>query len=167
MSITTKKGDKGFTSIYSGESVPKDDVRCEICGTGDEFVSHLGELKFIAEEYLKEIEDIQKKIFKINSYFATIGEKRKDFVISNKEIDDFDILREKLERKCGPLKGFILPSENIQAAKADICRTICRKYERRIATFNNNIEEVDKNILIYVNRLSDVLYLMARILGKK
>ncbi|MDY6822073.1 MAG: cob(I)yrinic acid a,c-diamide adenosyltransferase [Deferribacterota bacterium] len=167
MSISTKKGDQGYTSIYTGERVSKDDIICEICGTGDEFICHLGELKLKSGIYLSVIEDIQKKIFKINSYFATKGEKKKDFIITEKEYLTLNDLLDSYENKCGPIKGFIIPSENLLAAKADICRTICRRYERRIVSYNNNIQKVHNNILKYVNRLSDVLYIMARLLGKK
>jgi len=55
----------------------------------------------------------------------------------------------------------------VLAAKADICRTVCRRYERRIITYNTNISEVSENILQYVNRISDILYIIARLLGKK
>lgn len=166
-SISTKKGDKGFTGLYSGERVPKDHIICEICGTGDEFICHLGEFKHNAPDFFDVIENIQKKIFKINSYFATIGEKRDLFLISADEIKEVNNILEEYERICGPLKGFIIPSENVLAAKADICRTVCRRYERRIITYNTNISEVSENILQYVNRISDILYIIARLLGKK
>lgn len=166
MSISTKKGDKGFTSIYTGERVPKDHIICEICGTGDEFVCHLGELKHYIPEFYSLIENIQKKIFKINSFFATIGDKRDTFIITSEEIDEINRVLMDYESQCGELKGFIIPSENKLAAKTDICRTICRRYERRMITYSINIQEVPENILQYINRLSDVLYVIARLLGK-
>jgi cob(I)alamin adenosyltransferase len=167
MSISTKKGDKGFTGLYSGERVPKDHLICEICGTGDEFICHLGELKHKVPDFYDVIEKIQKKIFKINSFFATIDEKRELFILSADEIGEINNILEELEGKCGPLKGFIIPSENVLAAKSDICRTVCRRYERRIITYNINISEVPENVLQYVNRISDILYVIARLLGKK
>jgi cob(I)alamin adenosyltransferase len=167
MSISTRGGDKGFTSVYTGERVPKDHIICEICGTGDEFVCHLGELKHYIPEFYNVIENIQKEIFKINSFFATIGDKKEIFLISNEEIDEINKILEEYEKQTGELKGFIIPSENILAAKTDICRTICRRYERRMITYSININEVPETILQYVNRLSDVLYVIARLLGRK
>ena len=166
MSISTRKGDKGFTSIYTGERISKDHIICEICGTGDEFICHLGELKHSTPQYYSVIENVQRKIFKINSFFASIGEKRKTFIITDEEIKDINKILDEYESQCGELKGFMVPSENVLAAKADICRTICRRYERRIITYSINIKEVPDNILQYINRLSDVLYLIARLLGK-
>jgi len=92
--------------------------------------------------------------------------KRESFIVTDEEIKEIDKIFNEFEIQCGELKGFIIPSENILAAKADICRTICRRYERRIITYNINIKEVPGNILQYINRLSDVLYLIARLLGK-
>jgi len=167
MSISTRKGDKGFTSMYTGERVPKDHIICEICGTGDEFVCHLGELKHYIPQFFDVIENIQKKIFKINSFFATIGDKKKEFIITPEEIDEINKIVENYEGQCGVLKGFIIPSENILSAKADICRTICRRYERRMITYSININEVPESILQYINRLADIIYIIARLLGRK
>ena len=165
MSITTKTGDKGKTSLYSGERINKDDHIMEFVGTGDELVSNLGELRNRVKSIDEVIIRVQKAIFSINAYAAT-KEGREKFLISQDEVDFLENLLQEYEKNVGTLTGFVIPSENLNASKADICRTIARRYERRLITLNSydNFEPV---VLKYVNRLSDMLFMMARVLGKE
>ncbi|MCD8552908.1 cob(I)yrinic acid a,c-diamide adenosyltransferase [Seleniivibrio sp.] len=163
MSVTTKGGDKGQTSLFSGERVNKDDIRIESLGTGDELVSNLGELKFIVPNYAQMIERIQKNIFTVNSHCAdTSGEK---FMIADGELEFLEEFIRNGEKQLN-LKGFIIPSENIRAAKADICRTVCRRFERRLISLSA-CANVDAAVIKYINRLSDGLYILARLVGKE
>jgi len=163
MSITTKGGDKGQTSLYSGQRVGKDDIRIETVGTGDELVSHLGELKFLVPFYKDHIERIQKNIFIVNAHCADMDGDKYD--IEQKEIDFLEgFIREGeggLE-----LRGFIIPSENRNAAKADICRTLARRFERRLISLSS-CANLSPAVLKYINRLSDFLYILARLTGKE
>jgi len=165
MSIATKGGDKGKTSILSGERVYKDDIRVEICGTGDELLSNLGELKFYAEDFSDFIYNVQKVIFIINAYMSSLGDEKNKYLLKKESLLILDDMLKKLEQDYGKINGFIIPSENIASAKADICRTVCRRYERRIITLDK-IDKVYENTLMFVNRLSDVLYMIARTIGK-
>lgn len=163
MSVTTKGGDKGQTSLFSGERVPKDDIRIETLGTGDELVSNLGLLKFVIPSYFDMIERVQKNIFKINSHCADMsGEK---FIPEDSEITFLEDFIHEGEKQLN-LKGFIIPSENMEAARTDICRTVCRRFERRLISLSAcaNLNPV---VLKYINRLSDALYIMARLVGKE
>lgn len=163
MSVTTKGGDKGRTSLYSGERVSKDDIRIESLGTGDELVSNLGELKFRLPQYSETIERIQKNLFKINSHCAdTTGDK---FIPDEEEITFLEEFIYNGEKSLG-LKGFVIPSENAEAAKADVCRTVCRRFERRLISLSA-CANVNPVVLKYVNRLSDFLFIMARLAGKE
>jgi len=163
MSVTTKGGDKGQTSLFSGERVGKDDIRIETLGTGDELVSNLGELKFILPGYSETIERIQKNIFVINSHCAdSSGEK---FIPADGEVEFLEEFIRSGEKQLD-LKGFIIPSENIRAAKTDICRTVCRRFERRLISLSA-CANVNAAVLKYVNRLSDFLYILARLVGKE
>lgn len=163
MSVTTKGGDKGQTSLFSGERVDKDDIRIETLGTGDELVSNLGVLKFVVPEYAPMIERIQKNIFTVNSHCAdTSGEK---FMIADGELEFLEDFIKDGEKQLN-LKGFIIPSENIKAAKTDVCRTVCRRFERRLISLSA-CANVNPAVIKYINRLSDTLYIMARLVGKE
>jgi cob(I)alamin adenosyltransferase len=162
MSVTTKGGDRGETSLYSGERVPKDDIRIEAVGTGDELCSNLGELKFLVPAYREQIEEAQRNIFIVNAHCADIKGGRYD--IEQEKIDALeDFIREGEKRL--DLKGFIIPSENPAAAKADVCRTVCRRFERRLITLSS-CAKVSPAVIKYINRMSDFLYILARLTGK-
>lgn len=163
MSVTTKGGDRGQTSLFSGERLPKDDIRIEALGTGDELVSNLGELKFRIPQYKDTIERIQRNIFTINSHCADTGGEK--FIPAEQEIvflEEFIYAGEKILG----LKGFVIPSENAEAAKADVCRTVCRRFERRLISLSA-CANVNPVVLKYVNRLSDFLFILARLVGKE
>jgi len=164
MTIATKKGDGGETSLYSNERVKKCDVRVEAYGTGDELISFLGLLKNICPEMFDVIETIQQKLYKINSYLATKNGKNR-FLIKDEDLLFIENKLLEFEQEIGELKGFIVPSECYEASVADICRTVCRRFERRVVELSLN-EEVDKIVLKFINRLSDLLFMMARVIGK-
>lgn len=163
MSVTTKGGDKGQTSLYSGQRVSKDDIRIETVGTGDELVSSLGELKFLADNYKDIIERVQKNIFIVNAHCADMDGGRYD--IEEAEVDFLESFVKEGEKHLD-LKGFILPSENRVAARADVCRTVCRRFERRLISLSA-CANLSPAVLKYINRLSDFLYIMARLIGKE
>lgn len=163
MSITTKGGDKGTTSLYSGQRVSKDDIRIEAVGTGDELVSNLGELKFLTPERREMIETVQKDIFTVNAHCADADGGRYD--IPQDKIEWMEAFISDGEKELD-LKGFIIPSENRAAAKADVCRTVCRRFERRLISLSA-CANVSPAVLKYINRLSDFLYILARLVGKE
>ncbi|PLX69944.1 MAG: ATP:cob(I)alamin adenosyltransferase [Denitrovibrio sp.] len=163
MSVTTKGGDKGQTSLYSGQRVSKDDIRIETVGTGDELVSNLGELKHLVPFYLEIIERVQKNIFITNAHCADMDGEKYD--IDQAEIDFLESFVAEGEGKLD-LKGFIIPSETRNAARADVCRTVARRYERRLISLSA-CANLSPAVLKYVNRLSDFLYIMARLIGKE
>ena len=165
MSISTKQGDDGKTSLLTGERVFKDDLRVRAYGTGDELIAFLGELKYFVKEHYDFITEIQKILFKVNASLAC--EKRLGrFDLSKDEMDFIERKLDEFENEVGKIKEFIIPAENIVSAKCEICRTICRRFEREIVTLSRE-KDGDSNILKFVNRLSDCLFLLARIYGKK
>ncbi|MEF3254649.1 MAG: ATP:cob(I)alamin adenosyltransferase, partial [Deferribacterales bacterium] len=115
MSIATKKGDGGETSLYTGERVLKSDVRVEAYGTGDEFISNLGLLKNYADDFKDIIEFIQHKIYKINSYIAST-DGRDRFIIAENSIIKIETLLYELEKEFGKLDHFVVHSECIESA---------------------------------------------------
>jgi len=171
MSITTKKGDKGITSLYSGEKVSKDDLRVETYGTLDELCSFLGLSKsLIKERKLKKlIQSIQQDLFVMGAELATkptfFSKLKKR--IGKGYVDRLEKIISGLEKKktfeecC-----FYLPGENLNSSVLDIARTVTRRAERLVVTLKRKGILLNDFILIYLNRLSDLLYLLARGYGK-
>jgi cob(I)alamin adenosyltransferase len=162
--ISTKNGDNGKTFLANGERVYKDDLRTEAYGTLDELNSYLGLAKnFLSQEDKNLLEKIQKTIFRISSELAKADKFIE--VIKQEEVDEITNLVEKFEKKVN-LKNFVLPGSNSISAFLDISRAITRRAERRIVTLSKK-EDVRKEIIAYVNRLSDLLFLLARIYEKE
>ena len=171
MKIYTKGGDKGETGLFGGERVSKDAERIEAYGTIDELNSFIGlavvELKDPKLKLL--LEKIQNYLFILGADLASPDtEKNKKMNIPRlneeayleleKEIDYFDLQNEQL-------KNFILPGGDKGAALLHVCRTICRRGERRVVTLNKKVN-IDQNIIIFLNRLSDLFFVLARYQNK-
>jgi len=164
--IYTKTGDDGTTGLIGGSRVKKYDVRLEAYGTVDELNSHIGlvltaEIDERAREMLTEI---QSKLFIIGSQLAMDDEAEKNMAripCSEQDIErlehEMDHMLEILPR----LNHFILPAGSPGTAYAHIARTVCRRAERRIVELSDK-KEVDPNLIKYINRLSDYLFMLAR-----
>ena len=158
MSISTKSGDKGQTSLWSGQRINKDDIRVEAYGSLDELNSFLGEAKhFVCDEIKNIIEDIQKSLFRVMGELAS-----RDKIFSNpitaNEVEHLTELVHKYEKNVS-FKEFVIPGKTIASAKLDICRTVCRRAERRIISLASS-ESVTEHIIAFVNRLSDLLFVL-------
>ncbi|MBI5873677.1 MAG: cob(I)yrinic acid a,c-diamide adenosyltransferase [Candidatus Omnitrophica bacterium] len=167
MAIVTKKGDKGWTSLFLGGMVAKDDPRVELDGTLDELCSFLGTAKSLAKKrsLRSQLEALQKDLFIIGAEVATAA------AFLNKlknKIGESDIRRLEdaicaLEDRRRPAaRIFCLPGKNLLSSVLDVCRTIARRAERRAVTAFKKKAIRSRLILIYLNRLSDLLYLLAR-----
>jgi len=164
MSITTKTGDAGDTSLANGERISKAHVRVEAYGTVDELNSFLGLAKHFLPDYEREIiEEIQRDLFRVAAELAK-GEK---YV---RLINDEDV--EKLTKyvhyyeESVKLDSFVIPGETIPSAYLDVCRTVARRSERLVVRLSKE-EAVRSDIVKYLNRLSDLLYIMARFVEGK
>ena len=167
MKIYTKGGDKGETGLFGGERVPKNSPRIEAYGTIDELNSYIG--LAITETKSKEVQEllnnIQNRLFTVGSDLATpLNEKTEKYDIPRVSKEFFEAAEkqiDKFENELEPLKNFILPGGGRAAAELNICRTICRRAERRVVALNNS-EKVGENIIIFLNRLSDLFFVLAR-----
>jgi len=161
MSIITKSGDRGKTSLYSGERVYKDDLRVEAYGTLDELNAWIGECRnYLSDLRQKEnLLKIQKTLFRCMGQLATKNGTFPD-PITNKDVDNITELVYSLEKNLH-LKGFVLPGGNSVSAKLDICRTVARRAERKIIALSRK-EKIAPELIIYVNRLSDFFFVLAR-----
>ncbi len=166
MSIYTHTGDKGQTSLLNGSRVSKNDIRIEALGTLDELNSAIGvSLAFLEEEKLKkELIKIQNDLIKISSALAS--PKLCTIAGLSKRVAEFEKLIDTLSSQMPPLKNFLLPGGGKAGALLHLSRAIARKAERRaVALFDK--EGIDNNIIIYLNRLSDLLFTMARFANYK
>jgi cob(I)alamin adenosyltransferase len=172
MSITTKKGDKGKTSLCRGRIVCKDDPRVEFCGSLDELCSFLGLSKSMVKrkEAKALIESIQRDLFVIGIEIATESKfiKKLKSRVDNSYVSRLEKNILSLEKKNALTECcFCLPGENEVSGILDITRTVARRLERLAVTLKKKKILLNGFILIYLNRLSDLLYLLARGCGKK
>ena len=175
MKIYTKTGDKGETSLYGGTRVSKAAARVESYGTLDELNAFIGLAKaeISDEKVLNQLQKIQFDLFTVGSEAATPtdkmllanGKNRLDLMISEKEITELEIWMDDLDAELEPLQFFILPSGGKAAASVHVCRTVCRRAERAMV-YLNETEEVRPELIKYLNRLSDYLFILARYISK-
>jgi cob(I)alamin adenosyltransferase len=165
MSIATKRGDTGTTGLPGGVRVSKTNPRVECYGTIDELISQMGFARSITEH--KEVHDltkeIQRELFKVGSAIGTAPESRKPApVISREMVDALESHVHRIEAMPGILGDWSLPGEIPDSAAMDVARTICRRAERlAVKLFEDGVLE-NPQILAYLNRLSDLLWLFGR-----
>lgn len=159
MKIYTKTGDKGMTSLVGGKRVEKDVARVEAYGTLDELQSFVGMLASATDEV--QLEDIQRVLFKIGGYLAY--EDATSAGVTDEMIAQLEQQIDRLSEELPPLCTFIIPGGDMAASICHVCRTVCRRAERRMTTLRRTIDvELDDNAFIYINRLSDYFFLLAR-----
>jgi cob(I)alamin adenosyltransferase len=166
MRITTKDGDSGLTSLLYGGRVRKDNLRVEACGMLDELSSFLGLSKSLSKKKAvkKLINRAQKDLFIIGSETACRPHSVRKLKnrIKQENIKNLESFIETLEENKPGRHSFVLPGKSRLSATFDVARTIARRTERRMVTLNRKRMIKNKYILIYLNRLSDLLYLLAR-----
>lgn len=175
MKIYTKTGDKGETSLYGGTRVSKAAARVESYGALDELNAFIGLAKaeISDEKVLSQLQKIQFDLFTVGSEAATPtdkmllanGKSRLDLLISEEEIIELERWMDDFDAELEPLKFFILPSGGKAAATIHVCRTVCRRAERSMV-FLSETEEVRPELIKYLNRLSDYLFVLARYISK-
>jgi cob(I)alamin adenosyltransferase len=161
MAIYTRTGDQGKTSLFNGQRVSKSDLRIEVCGTVDELNSMIGVVlssKYQVLSIKRELIKIQSDLLGIGSKLASQGETLQGL---SKRVEKFENLISEMTEQMPVLKNFILPGGGKTGAMLHLSRAICRRLERKIVALNNQ-EKIDSNILVYFNRLSDLLFTMAR-----
>ncbi len=176
MKIYTKTGDKGTTALFGGQRVPKNHIRIESYGTVDELNSYLGLIRDQKTDAntLTIITKIQHDLFTLGAMLATPPEKEtlkngKDRLnIPKINADAISLLEHEIDHmnlNLAPMTHFILPGGHTTVSYCHIARCICRRAERLTVELNT-YEAIDENILIYLNRLSDYLFVLARKLSK-
>lgn len=166
MKIYTKTGDKGTTSLVGGTRVPKTHIRLEAYGTVDELNSNLGLLiTYLLDGKDKDfLQQVQDRLFAVGSHLATDREKmelKEASIISSEQVEMVEREIDRLDTLLPPLSAFILPGGSRGAALCHVCRTVCRRAERRILALAEQVE-ISSELLAYVNRLSDYLFVLSR-----
>lgn len=175
MSLYTRKGDSGNTSLPDGKRVSKDDARVEAYGDVDELTSQISFLNALCSAegsipacrrvsyYKPLLERIVRELFAVGGVIACPGAE-KTFA---GEIKALEAEIDSIEHSLPPLKCFILPVGSPASCQCQVCRTVCRRVERRVVTFlrENQIDQDSNGALKYLNRLSDLLFALSRMLN--
>ena len=167
MSIATKRGDGGETGLSGGVRVRKDNPRVEAYGTIDELISMLGFARSICndEDLRAKSKQIQKELFKVGSAMATPPESKKlPPEIVDAMVDALTSEVHRIEAMEGVLADWSIPGEDPASAAYDVARTICRRAERHAVSLRAQGIVLQDNVLRYLNRLSDVLWLFGRLI---
>ena len=173
MKIYTKTGDTGQTGLFGGGRVPKDDLRVEAYGDVDELNAVLGMARCI--EMMPRIDEvlvpIQRDLFAIGALLATPDREKMASHLEKARIDEGRI--EELERaiddgesELEPLRAFIIPGGTPKAAALHVARTVCRRAERHVVRLQRDVE-LPALAIIYLNRLSDLLFTLARLANRR
>ena len=160
MSICTKTGDKGTTSLFTGERVAKNSLRVQAYGTVDEVSSALGLARAFAkkEEVKQLLLELEQTNLKLMADLASITDK---YYINNEIISNIDQKIVEFEAKLPALTAFIMPGNTQSGAFLDLARTTSRA-EREVLTLAEK-EAINENVKIYLNRLSDLCFLLMRV----
>jgi cob(I)alamin adenosyltransferase len=167
MKIYTKTGDKGETGLFGGERVSKNSLRINAYGTVDELNSFIGlTITESQDPSIKNLlKDIQNKLFVVGTDLATPDtDKNKKLKIQRTPMEyvfQMEKIIDEYSAKLEELKNFILPGGSKAAALLHICRTICRRAEREVVALNNDMK-IGENIIIFLNRLSDLFFVLSR-----
>lgn len=164
MKIYTKTGDKGQTGLFGGGRVSKDSPRIEAFGTIDELNCLLGLARTDAgdDEAVTILESIQQELFAIGTELATPDSTKNPIAtIGGEEVGRLESWIDRLEEELPELRNFILPGGSRCGARLHLARSVCRRAERNVIAAGRE-SDISANVVIYLNRLSDLLFVLAR-----
>ena len=164
--VYTATGDGGQTSLASGQRVAKDDVRLEAYGTVDElnsFIGMLDNLHNIPGDTKEVLRIVQNKLFNIGGYLATdSADIDRCFGLDETDVSRLEHFIDVLDSELPPLRRFVLPGGSRISSVSHVCRSVCRRCERRVISLQHAGVKVDPNVVKYLNRLSDFFFVLAR-----
>jgi cob(I)alamin adenosyltransferase len=173
MKIYTKTGDQGATGLFGGGRVPKDHIRVEAYGDVDELSAVIGVARSV--EMMPRIDEvlvpIQRDLFAIGALLATPDRDKMALHLQKARIDEARIGEleraiDEGEAELEPLTSFILPGGTPKAAALHVARTVCRRAERHVVRLQRDVE-LPPLVVIYLNRLSDLLFTLARVANRR
>jgi cob(I)alamin adenosyltransferase len=166
MSVYTRTGDDGETDLLGDGRVPKDTARLEVCGPLDELNCWLGLVRCesLPPDVAALLEQIQRRLFDVGGELATVGTVRGTLPgIALADVQSLEEAIDRCESKLDPLNTFILPGGSRAAALLHLARAVCRRAERRMVFLaRSESGAVSSDVLAYMNRLSDLLFVLAR-----
>lgn len=177
MKIYTKRGDDGETDVIgNSQKISKSSLRVSSYGDIDELNSFIGltrnkllnnnvcdDLKHINESVITAFAEIQNILFQIGTELATVDNKSLNYEINSKNVHDLEQIIDLVQSKLSPLQNFIIPyGDNEIVCLLHVCRSICRRAERSIVSLHKT-EQINTSILQYINRMSDMFFVMARL----
>ena len=169
MTIYTKTGDSGETGLFGGGRVPKDDIRVTAYGEVDELNAAIGAVGACEPNDFETslLESIQRDLFSIGGQLATpdpakVARALEKAELVDSRIEELEAVIDRADRELEPLKDFVLPGGTPKAALLHQARTICRRAERRVVALARE-QDVPSIVVVYLNRLSDVLFTLARL----
>jgi len=169
MKIYTRTGDEGDTGLFGGGRVPKDHPRVAAYGDVDELNSALGVVRATAPAQLFDplLESVQRDLFAIGGQLATpdpakVAKALEKAELSEERVTEFERVMDAADNELSPLKAFVLPAGTPKAAALHLARTVCRRAERSVVSLARD-SEVPGLFVVYLNRLSDLLFTLARL----
>jgi cob(I)alamin adenosyltransferase len=170
MSIATKTGDSGTTGLMYGRRVPKNHPRVEVCGALDELNAALGLARSTATDdfVARNLPVIQKDLIVLMGELGVLPEDLQRYVkdgyslVTPAMTAPLDALVKEIESQNVTFKGWATPGATVHSAALDVARTVCRRAERRVCELKESGGQANSEIVIYLNRLSDLLWLFAR-----
>jgi cob(I)alamin adenosyltransferase len=169
--IYTKTGDAGETSLFDNSRVSKADARVDAYGEVDELNATLGAARAsgLDADLAGELETIQKELFAVGARLADpshrIAGRVTKAAVAEADVQRLEQLIDRLETELEPLRKFILPGGGLPGALLHVSRTICRRAERRVVALG--ADAVESIVVVYLNRLSDLLFVMARAANRR
>lgn len=173
MNIYTRTGDRGQTGLFGGGRVAKSDARVEAYGDVDELNAALGLARAI--ELMPRIDEVlaplQRDLFAIGALLATPDRDRMHEQLAKARVDEARVAELEAaidagEAELEPLRAFILPGGTPKAAALHVARTVCRRAERRVVALTATVE-IPELVVMYLNRLSDLLFVLARVANRR
>lgn len=164
MKIYTKKGDEGTTQLIGGNRVSKAELRIDAYGTVDELNSYIGFLRDheIGDTYVEQLIEVQDRLFTMGSLLASEpGAKMQLPELHQKDIELLEQWIDEMDAELEPMRSFVLPGGHKAVSAAHICRTVCRRAERKVVSLAYKNEVPDLS-LKYLNRLSDYIFVLGR-----
>ena len=168
MKVYTKTGDKGTTSLVNGTRVGKDDLRLEAYGTLDELSAFIAVLMDSTEKYNDVFKRIQERLLVAECLLATDenSELKKQLPqMEEADVEGIEKFIDEMNAGLQPLNSLIIPGGNLLASKCHVCRTVCRRAERAVVRMSRQYE-VNPVIMRYLNRLSDMFFVMSRVFSE-
>lgn len=173
MKIYTKTGDKGDTGLIDGSRISKSDLRIIAYGVVDEANSHIGliisniEKNSIFDDVKKILLNVQQDLFVLGAELANPNTLKDDNMLVKREmISTIEKYIDKFESELAPLSNFILPGGSIESSLLHICRTVVRRAETSAVALAKE-QKINQEILTYLNRISDLFFVLARVTNKR